>query len=161
MFASFNTHEDKDQSYRDDLWSIIFSFVEILLGQLPWSEEGKKKEKQLVKELKKEYTTNVQEEKFTKWIVGQILTTESEVIQTNSPSLPPHSHSISLLTQRVSTTQPTKVREEDMSWNYLNEIFNHLNVCSLLLFSHSHLFPFLPLILSLPSVTFLCRHSKL
>jgi hypothetical protein len=160
MFASFNTHEDKDQSYRDDLWSIIFSFVEILLGQLPWSEEGKKKEKQLVKELKKEYTTNVQEEKFTKWIVGQILTTESEVIQTNSP-LSPSSLSLRLSPQRVSTTQPTKVREEDMSWNYLNEIFNHLNVCFLLLFSYSHPFPSLPLFLSLPSVTFLCRHSKL
>ena len=122
MFASVNTHEDKDQSYRDDLWSIIFSFVEILLGQLPWSEVGKKKEKLLVKESKKEYTTNVQEEKFTKWIIEQILTTESEV----------HKSSHSLLThplQRVSPTQPTKVKEEDMSWNYLNDIFKYLNVC--------------------------------
>jgi hypothetical protein len=132
MFASLNTHEDKDQSYRDDLWSILFSFVDILLGQLPWSEEGKKKEKLLVKELKREYTTNVQEEKFTKWIVGQILTTESEV--SHSHPLPPVSALLS--PQRVSSTQPIKVKEEDMSWNFLNEIFNHLNVCSFPFLSH-------------------------
>jgi hypothetical protein len=103
MFASLNTHEDKDQSYRDDLWSILFSFVDILLGQLPWSEEGKKKEKLLVKELKREYTTNVQEEKFTKWIVGQILTTESEVS---------HSHPLPLLPLLLS--QPSSLLRESL-----------------------------------------------
>lgn len=80
MYASLNTHEDKDQSFRDDLWSVIFSFVDILLGHLPWSEEGKKKEKVLVKDLKKEFTSNPQDQKFSKWILDQILSTEAEVV---------------------------------------------------------------------------------
>lgn len=79
MYASYNTHEEKDQSFRDDLWSVLFSFVDILLGQLPWSEEGKRKEKVLVKDLKKEFTSNPSDQRFSKWIVDQILTAEKEV----------------------------------------------------------------------------------
>jgi len=79
MYASLNSHEDKDQGYRDDLWSILFSFIDILLGQLPWSEEGKKKEKQLVKELKRKFTSDPSDEIFTKWILNQLVTAEKQV----------------------------------------------------------------------------------
>lgn len=77
MYASLNTHEDKDQSFRDDLWSIIFSFVDILVGLLPWSEEGKKKEKRLVTDIKRDFITT--SDKFSNWIQEQILTTENTV----------------------------------------------------------------------------------
>lgn len=77
MYASVNTHEEKDQSYRDDIWSVLFSFVDILVGQLPWSEEAKKKEKKIVTDIKRDFTTT--NEKFTNWIIEQILTTENDV----------------------------------------------------------------------------------
>jgi serine/threonine protein kinase len=79
MYASLNTHEDKDQSFRDDLWSVLFSFVDILIGQLPWSDEGKRKEKLLVRDLKREFTICPEDEKFTQWILDQIQTVEKEV----------------------------------------------------------------------------------
>jgi hypothetical protein len=85
MYASLNTHEDKDQSFRDDLWSVLFSFVDILIGQLPWSEEGKRKEKLLVRDLKREYTSHPEDGKFTTWILEQICAAEKEVFPLLSP----------------------------------------------------------------------------
>lgn len=35
-YASFNAQQEKDQGRRDDLWSWLYSLVELLTGTLPW-----------------------------------------------------------------------------------------------------------------------------
>ena len=37
-YASVNTHQNEDQGRRDDLWSMFYLLVEVLDGELPWTE---------------------------------------------------------------------------------------------------------------------------
>lgn len=48
-YAALASHQLKDLSMRDDLWSIFYSFYELLIGQLHWRKTNDKKE---VEELK-------------------------------------------------------------------------------------------------------------
>jgi len=36
MYASVSAHEQAQQGTKDDLWSLLFVFVDLLVGQLPW-----------------------------------------------------------------------------------------------------------------------------
>ncbi|KAJ3437034.1 putative protein serine/threonine kinase [Anaeramoeba flamelloides] len=51
-YASINSHEGKELSRRDDLWSLLYLFVEFLKGELPWSPI---KDKLIIYKLKKKF----------------------------------------------------------------------------------------------------------
>eukprot|EP01156_Anaeramoeba_ignava_P022450 Anaeramoba_ignava/c20676_g4_i4.p1 GENE.c20676_g4_i4~~c20676_g4_i4.p1 ORF type:complete len:273 (-),score=64.02 c20676_g4_i4:344-1162(-) len=53
-FASLQAHLSKEQSRRDDLWSLLFTLIEFLTRKLPWKNV---KEKEKIIELKKEYSS--------------------------------------------------------------------------------------------------------
>ncbi len=40
-YASPYVHAQKDSSYRDDLFSVIYVFAELLMSRLPWAGESK------------------------------------------------------------------------------------------------------------------------
>ncbi|KAJ3425211.1 tau-tubulin kinase [Anaeramoeba flamelloides] len=52
-YASLNSHNRKELSRRDDLWSLFYVFIEFLEGSLPWTTL---KEKEEITEAKKMYT---------------------------------------------------------------------------------------------------------
>lgn len=52
-YASINSHQSKELSRRDDLWSLFYVLVEFALGQLPWR---KIKDKEHIGDLKEKYT---------------------------------------------------------------------------------------------------------
>jgi tau tubulin kinase len=52
-YASINSHQEKELSRRDDLWSIFYVLVEFSLGSLPWR---KVKDLKRIGELKIKYT---------------------------------------------------------------------------------------------------------
>ncbi|KAJ6227309.1 tau-tubulin kinase 1 [Anaeramoeba flamelloides] len=52
-YASTNSHEGKELSRRDDLWSLLYLFVEFLEGSLPWE---RLKEKEEIYKIKKKFT---------------------------------------------------------------------------------------------------------
>ncbi|CAM9512841.1 unnamed protein product [Sphacelaria rigidula] len=37
-YASLGAHEEKDQSRKDDLQSLLYVFLDLYLGKLPWAE---------------------------------------------------------------------------------------------------------------------------
>ncbi|KAJ3441244.1 tau-tubulin kinase [Anaeramoeba flamelloides] len=53
-YASINSHEGKELSRRDDLWSLLYLFVEFLKGELPWSPI---KDKLIISKLKKKFNS--------------------------------------------------------------------------------------------------------
>jgi len=71
QYVSPYVHENQDQFERDDLFSIIFVFIDLLVGTLPWTEESKAKDKVKVGELKKYYALDNIEE-FINWIDSEI-----------------------------------------------------------------------------------------
>lgn len=52
-YASVNSHQSKELSRRDDLWSIFYVLVEFSLGQLPWR---RLKDKEQIGEVKEQHT---------------------------------------------------------------------------------------------------------
>ena len=55
LYASVNIHDCEDQCPRDDLWSVMYVFIDLLCGKLPWSEAARSREKAKVGLLKKEF----------------------------------------------------------------------------------------------------------
>ncbi|KAJ6246434.1 tau-tubulin kinase 1 [Anaeramoeba flamelloides] len=53
-YASVHSHEGKELSRRDDLWSLLYLFVEFLKGELPWSPI---KDKLIIYKLKKKFNS--------------------------------------------------------------------------------------------------------
>ncbi|KAJ6232989.1 tau-tubulin kinase 1 [Anaeramoeba flamelloides] len=53
-YASINSHKEKELSRRDDLWSLLYVFVEFLKGELPWS---KIKDKLILEKLKSKFNS--------------------------------------------------------------------------------------------------------
>ncbi|KAJ6231326.1 tau-tubulin kinase 1 [Anaeramoeba flamelloides] len=54
-YASINSHEGKELSRRDDLWTLLYLFVEFLKGELPWSPI---KDKLIIYKLKKKFNSS-------------------------------------------------------------------------------------------------------
>ncbi|KAJ6250742.1 tau-tubulin kinase 1 [Anaeramoeba flamelloides] len=52
-YASTNSHEGKELSRRDDLWSLFYLFVEFIKGSLPWE---RLKDKEEIYKIKKKFT---------------------------------------------------------------------------------------------------------
>lgn len=55
-YASINTHRLIDLSRRDDLWSLFYSFYELMIGKLHWRKSNDKK---LVLDMKLQYSPEV------------------------------------------------------------------------------------------------------
>ena len=66
FYASVHSHNLEDLSPRDDLWSMMYVFLDILCGSLPWSKAAKLKEKDSVKLLKEKYVK--EPNKLIDWI---------------------------------------------------------------------------------------------
>ncbi|KAG5179615.1 kinase-like domain-containing protein [Tribonema minus] len=54
-YASPYAHDFKDQSRRDDLFALVYVFLDLARGELPWSAAVRAKNKDEVARLKKEY----------------------------------------------------------------------------------------------------------
>lgn len=70
MYASLHSHDLQDLSFRDDLWSFLFVFIDLFVGKLPWTEEARRKEKSSVADIKRKYVGDPTQ--LTKWIFSQI-----------------------------------------------------------------------------------------
>ncbi len=66
LYASPFVHQKEDQCCRDDLYSMLFVFLDLITGKLPWSEAAYAKDKVKVAELKEEYCFNPNH--FVTWI---------------------------------------------------------------------------------------------
>mmetsp|Transcript_13580 Transcript_13580/g.17890 ORF Transcript_13580/g.17890 Transcript_13580/m.17890 type:complete len:479 (+) Transcript_13580:164-1600(+) len=55
MYASLNAHRGKDQSRRDDLCSLVYVFLDLFLGRLPWADQAKRKERERVGQIKQQF----------------------------------------------------------------------------------------------------------
>jgi tau tubulin kinase len=69
LYASPFIHEGEDQCPRDDLFSLVFVFCDLVCGKLPWSEAARLKDKNGVASLKKQYLTDPR--RFLEWIKVQ------------------------------------------------------------------------------------------
>ena len=54
-YASPHAHNLEDLSPRDDIYSLLHVFLDLLIGRLPWTDAVKSKDKALVKELKNSF----------------------------------------------------------------------------------------------------------
>lgn len=68
LYSSPSTHHNKDQSYVDDIWSMLFVFVDLLVGKLPWNAEVKTKDKVAVGGIKDRMVEHPNE--LMEWIFG-------------------------------------------------------------------------------------------
>ena len=78
-------HLGHDHCPRDDLYSLIYVFLDLICGKLPWAEAAKNKDKSTVTQLKKDYMENP--EKLIVWAAEVVRTVESlqpEKIDSNS-----------------------------------------------------------------------------
>ncbi|CAM9669543.1 unnamed protein product, partial [Ectocarpus sp. 12 AP-2014] len=55
MYASLGAHEERDQSRKDDLESLLYVFLDLYTGKLPWAEHARRKEKKETTEMKRQY----------------------------------------------------------------------------------------------------------
>lgn len=69
LYASPFIHEGEEQCPRDDLFSLIFVFCDLVCGKLPWSEVSKSKDKLKVASLKKQYLADPR--RFLEWVRHQ------------------------------------------------------------------------------------------
>ncbi|CAM9973771.1 unnamed protein product, partial [Ascophyllum nodosum] len=63
MYASLGTHEERDQSRKDDLESLLYVFLDLYMGKLPWAEEARRKRKKETADMKRRYQQG--KERFT------------------------------------------------------------------------------------------------
>ena len=59
----------EEQCPRDDLFSLIFVFCDLVCGKLPWSEAAKVKDKGKVAAFKKQYLADPR--RFVEWVKHQ------------------------------------------------------------------------------------------
>ena len=62
-------YSGEEQCPRDDLFSLIFVFCDLVCGKLPWSEAAKIKDKGKVATLKKQYLADPR--RFVEWVKHQ------------------------------------------------------------------------------------------
>ena len=80
LYASPFAHVKEDQCQRDDLYSMMFVFFDLICGKLPWTEEAKLKEKQKVADLKHQFVM-ADPSNIIQWV-----STHVARIEENSPS---------------------------------------------------------------------------
>mmetsp|Transcript_23329 Transcript_23329/g.21218 ORF Transcript_23329/g.21218 Transcript_23329/m.21218 type:complete len:468 (-) Transcript_23329:478-1881(-) len=66
LYASPHTHRNEDLSPRDDLYSLIYVFLDLICGKLPWTDEARNKQKSAVAALKEMYVDDP--EKLVTWV---------------------------------------------------------------------------------------------
>ncbi len=77
MYASVYTHEGVDQAPRDDLMSIMYVFLDLLGGKLPWTDATRSKDKPLVASLKRKYFDDGGA--LMAWVSDQVVAAELKV----------------------------------------------------------------------------------
>ncbi|VDQ04324.1 unnamed protein product, partial [Trichobilharzia regenti] len=121
-YASINAHSHQDLARRDDLWSLVYMFIEFICGQLPWRRI---RDKELVGQMK--MALNHKELAIKSGLPVNIVTTWiTHVEQLEYKSMPNYSLLISCLDEWLSQH---KIQESDLyDWEISdhNLINNHL-----------------------------------
>lgn len=89
QYASPYTHEGRDQCPRDDLYSVIYTFVDFFCGKLPWTDASRQRNKAVVADLKFKYRENSDE--FITWMQETISAAVADcslLLSTTIPTIP-------------------------------------------------------------------------
>lgn len=65
-YASPNMHRGEDHCPRDDIYSLLLVYLDLICGKLPWTEASRVKDKISVISLKENYLTNP--ESIVQWV---------------------------------------------------------------------------------------------
>ena len=77
-------HQGEDQSPRDDLFSVMYVFLDLLCGSLPWSQATRVKDRPAVSAKKKYYLEH--QDKLVQWVATQVESAEEGLgLQTVPP----------------------------------------------------------------------------
>ena len=71
----------EEQCPRDDLFSLIFVFCDLVCGKLPWSEAAKAKDKMKVSIFKKQYLADPR--RFLDWL--RLQSEEADTLKVRTP----------------------------------------------------------------------------
>lgn len=80
-YASPNMHLGDDHCPRDDMYSLIFVFFDLICGKLPWTEASRSKDKKSVVDLKSEYCTTCPE-RMIQWVAQTVK--DSEILHSET-----------------------------------------------------------------------------
>lgn len=99
QYASPFVHEGADQAPRDDLFSIMYVFLDLLCGHLPWTEDARTKDKPAVTAKKIQYRDK--QELLVKWVTEHVDKAEQPLVAAGKICLedstfPPHAQRCTL-----------------------------------------------------------------
>jgi serine/threonine protein kinase len=81
-YASPHAHNKEDLCPRDDLYSLWFVFLDLLCGQLPWTEAARERDKQRVTDTKKVHLE--EPDKLADWAHCTFLSAHSTLVRSIS-----------------------------------------------------------------------------
>ena len=68
-------HHGEDHCPRDDIYSLMLVFFDLICGKLPWTEASRAKDKKMITALKDEYLT--QPQRMIDWVSQMVKAAES------------------------------------------------------------------------------------
>lgn len=83
-YASLNMHRGEDHCPRDDIYSLLLVFFDLVCGRLPWTEQSRSKDKAAVTALKEQYLSNPQS--FIHWVTETVDATEKAHVWLLTPT---------------------------------------------------------------------------
>ena len=116
MYASLRIHEGRDYSRRDDMWSLLYVFCDLVSGGLPWMSYAATREREKCKELK-EFICNHPEE------TAQMLMGEDYHVSRYKRDVAAENNNGSELPELV---EPLALSKDEKKVKLLTEAFQHV-----------------------------------
>lgn len=77
-YASPHAHNKEDLCPRDDAYSLWFAFLDLLCGQLPWTEAARERDKQRVAEIKRSHLDDP--DKLADWAYSTFIASHTPLV---------------------------------------------------------------------------------
>lgn len=77
-YASLRAHNKEDLGPRDDCFSLIYVFADLLCGSLPWTDAARARDKNAVLESKRKFHESPEE--FLEWVISQAQSTHKNMV---------------------------------------------------------------------------------
>lgn len=114
MYASLRVHQLKDYTFRDDMWSVLYVFCDLVSGGLPWMAYAANRDRETCQKMKQDIFENKQASKLLQGEPYHLASYKRDKMQqdgkTDLPALP----------------EPLEISRDPVKVDLLQRAFDHL-----------------------------------